>query len=116
MEKVIGVSKLLGNDIRSRCNAEAIKNEIVLAGNTAVCIDMTGVQFISRSFADELLNIIAVIKSTRIRLANDVGEVASMIRIVSESRKRGRIVDNGNGSMIELKDMKSLNEFFAAMQ
>ena len=113
MEKVIGVSKLLGNDIRSRCNAEAIKNEIVLAGNTAVCIDMTGVQFISRSFADELLNIIAVIKSTRIRLANDVGEVASMIRIVSE---RGRIVDNGNGSMIELKDMKSLNEFFAAMQ
>ena len=50
METIIKVIDLLGSDIRSRLNAEKIRNRI--DGQTVV--DFSGVKFMSRSFADEL--------------------------------------------------------------
>jgi len=55
MEKIIKLAEVISTDIRSRANAEILKNQIS-SGND-IMLDFEGVTFISRSFADELYNL-----------------------------------------------------------
>lgn len=111
MEKTINVLKLLGSDIRSRNNAGAIEKAINENGNTNCVIDMTGVVFISRSFADELLN---VARKTFSTIANTHGITHTMIDIVSKSRKNKTSKYKGKESIVKLSDMISLENYFAS--
>lgn len=115
MENVINVKKLLSSDIRSRCSAETIRSEIEKIQSRSINIDMDGVVFVSRSFADELLNIAERTGGRSIRIVNAFGDTKSMIDIVSSSRKSERVLSSEAGKITELKDMDSLKEFFSAM-
>ena len=101
MEKNIKVLELLGADIRSRSNAGAIEKIINENGNAACVIDMDGVGFISRSFADELLDICKSV-------------VKTIIEIVNKSRESGSVKHRGTEKIVELQDMGSLDVYFAA--
>ncbi len=109
MEKTIKVSNLLGSDIRSRSNAVKIEKAIRDCGNDQCVIDMDGVNFISRSFADELLEIC---KKTYSRIKNAHGVVETIIKIVYNSRMTVKKPHAENESVLELKDMSSLEKYF----
>ena len=57
MKKIIKIAELIGSDIHSRQNADHIRNSI---GNFSgvVELDFDGVEFISRSFTDEVYTIV----------------------------------------------------------
>lgn len=115
MEKVIKVKELLSSDIRSRCNAEAIRNEVINADCKEICVDLSGVIFISRSFTDELLNIVDNTEGKTVHIINAEGDTKSMIDIVSASRKKKRVLSDEDSHITELKDMSSLEKFFATI-
>lgn len=106
MEKNIKVLDLLGPDIRSRSNAGAIEKIINELGNAKCVIDMEGVEFISRSFADELLEIC---KKSFSVIVNTHGIADTIIKIVNKSRSKSRVKHNGSAKIIKLHDMASLD-------
>lgn len=109
MEKNIKVLDLLGLDIRSRSNAGAIEKIINELGNAKCVIDMEGVEFISRSFADELPEIC---KKSFSVIVNTHGIADTIIKIVSKSRSKSRVKHNGSAKIIKLHDMASLDFYF----
>ena len=115
MKKIVKVKELLSSDIRSRCNAEAIRNEVVNAECEEICIDLDGVVFMSRSFTDELLNIVGSTSGKAIEIINAKGDTKSMIDIVSASRRKKRVLTEEDSHITELKDMSSLEKFFATI-
>lgn len=110
MEKNINVLKLLGSDIRSRSNAGTIEKAINESGSTKCIIDMEGVVFVSRSFADELL---AICKRTYSTIINTHGVVDTIIKIVNKSRENGKKQQESSEKIVELQDMVSLETYFA---
>ncbi len=115
MKKIVKVKEVLSSDIRSRCNAEAIRNEVVNAGCVEICIDLDGVIFMSRSFTDELLNIVENSNGKSVKIINAEGDAKSMIDVVSASRKKKRVLTDEESHITELKDMSSLEKFFATI-
>lgn len=71
---------------------------------------MEGVVFVSRSFADELLDICQKNYST---IINTHGVVDTIIRIVKKSRESGKKKRKGSEEIVELQDMVSLETYFA---
>lgn len=103
---------LLGEDIRSRGNAQKIKDEL-LASPSPVRIDMQGIVFISRSFTDELLSL-ATAHSAKIIHAE--GEVKTMLEVVTKSRNIHKEPAAITSSIIELHDMNSVHDFFSTLR
>lgn len=114
MKKTINIAKLISTDIRSRANANLIRDEIDKLQNSIVEIDMTSVVFVSRSFADELLEIQKT-GGKCIDIINARGEVKDMLEIVSASRIQKRTYHESHNDTVVLQDMASLKKFFAAM-
>ena len=67
MGKVIKIAELIGTDVRSRSNAGIIQAEIDGEVNEVI-IDFSKVTFVSRSFVDELCNIME--KCNNVKLEN----------------------------------------------
>jgi len=115
MEKFINVSKILSNDIRLRRNADVIRAEAENAECTIVNIDLDGVVFVSRSFADELINIVEQTKGKNVNIINAEGVVKNMLSVVERSRKRERVHVETGGDVVRLQDMGALQSFLATM-
>lgn len=105
MENIIKVMDILGSDIRSRLNAERIRDRI--DGQTVV--DFSGVEFMSRSFADELYNICHENPLVRIDGMSDF--VRSMYNTVSDGRQRKRVRKDDQGEVLQFNNVESLSEF-----
>lgn len=110
MEKIIKVATVIGTELRSRSKASAIYTEIGDSNN--VVLDLAEVSFMSRSFADELCNIMA--SGNNVTVVNAHGVVADMLHIVSESRKRKRVRTKDNAEIKDFEDMESLSSFLLA--
>ena len=105
METIIKVIDLLGSDIRSRLNAENIRNRI----DGQPVVDFSGVKFMSRSFADELYNICH--GNPLVRLEGMSEFVHSMYNTVSDGRQRKRVRKEDNGEILKFDKVESLSEF-----
>lgn len=113
MNNAIKVAALLSSDIRSRLNAELIRKGIdELRNYNHVNIGMAGVVFISRSFADELLEIKETNRDKEVSIINADGDVKTMLDVVARSRKNSRVYRTYSADVVRLKDMASLNTFF----
>lgn len=108
MEKIFKISELIGTDIRSRSNAEIIREEID-GVNEEIVLDFSGVTFISRSFTDELCTIIE--QSNKIRLSGATDFIKSMMEAVASGRTRKRKRHKEDSEMKEFKDIESLSAF-----
>ncbi len=115
MKKIVRLREVLSSDVRSRRNAEAVRNEVVNAECTEVCIDLEGVVFMSRSFTDELLNIVERTEGKKVEIVNAAGDAKAMIDAVSASRKKKRVLNDEESHIIVLRDMQSLEKFFATI-
>lgn len=112
MEKVLNISVLVSTDIRSRANANIIRS-FIDGVSGKIILDFSGVTFISRSFADELYNILN--EWDNVSLANESELVKSMLEAVSLSRKNKRVQNNNTSEIKEIDDMKSLESFLATI-
>lgn len=111
MKKIIKIAELIGSDIHSRQNADHIRNSI---GNFSgvVELDFDGVEFISRSFTDEVYTIVKE-NNDNVVLKNMEGIVDSMMSVVSESRTHKRVWKTENANMKEFSDMESLSAYLS---
>lgn len=108
MEKMININSLIGTEVRSRTNAEKVR--AALKSDTEVLIiDFSGVTFVSRSFADELCNIMD--EDKRIKLSGENPFVRKMIDIVLASRKRVRVRNGNEDEIVTLSTMDALSNF-----
>jgi hypothetical protein len=112
METVLNISVLVSTDIRSRANANIIRS-VIDGVSGKIILDFSGVTFISRSFADELYNILN--EQDNVSLANESELVKSMLEAVSLSRKNKRVQNNNTSEIKEIDDMKSLESFLATI-
>lgn len=106
---------MLSTDIRSRSNAEILRSAIRNSTSKDFELDMSGVSFISRSFADEVCEIISEEKERNISVINATGYVKSMLEVVKRSRSTKRIYGRSDSDVVMLKDMHSLSDFFATI-
>jgi hypothetical protein len=112
MKKTIKMAEVISSDIRSRKNADLIK--AIIAPGDDVTLDFLGVTFISRSFADEICNIIDYSDAT-ISKCNMCPFVQNMLNVVASGRSKKRVfaVDNDDDIYV-CKDMESLSRILLA--
>lgn len=112
MEKAISIRSLIGSEVRSRTNAEKIAAALADNGEVYI-IDFEGVTFVSRSFADELCNMMD--QNSKIRLINEDPFVKRMIDIVLAGRKRLRQREDNNDSIISFSTIDELKKFMMTL-
>ena len=113
MRGTIIISDLVGVDIRSRSTVSRLKQEISNLKAMPVSVDFTGVSFLSRSVADELINIRESFKDGDVLFVGLSDEPKAILDIVSKSRKMKRVRGKADSHITVLPDMKSLKEYFA---
>ncbi len=108
MGKIIKIAEIIGTDVRSRSNAGIIQAEIDGEVNE-VTIDFSNVTFVSRSFVDELCNIMD--KCDNVKLKNMTSFIQSMVDAVKQGRNQKRVRNNDNSEIKEFEDIESLSSF-----
>lgn len=111
MKKIIKIVDFLGTELRSRSSADRLR-EMIIKEHYSI-IDMSGISFISRSFADELCNIMDTYNN--VSVSNDIDIVKNMIEIVSQSRKHKRVRVEDNSEIKEFDDIESLSKFLSTI-
>ena len=112
MDKIIKIAQLISTDIRSRANVNIIRSAID-GINENIILDFTDVTFMSRSFADELYNLMN--EHEHISLSNMDNFVHSMLDAVIQGRKSKRIFKQESSEIKECEDMNSLASFLATI-
>ncbi|WP_281644695.1 STAS-like domain-containing protein [Bacteroides zoogleoformans] len=112
MEKRISVANLISTDVRSRSNADKIRDEICNAPKN-VTLDFNGVVFISRSFTDELYSIMEHFSNVKVKIINTSDVVRNMMNAVKKGRANKRIRLKEKSEVMEFKDMESLSAFLS---
>jgi hypothetical protein len=114
MKQTIRLQDIYSADLYTRSRASELRACINDEADE-VALDFEGIGFMSRSFADEVCNIIDDMSSKTFTVFNQNNDVATMMEKVREGRSRERKRGVGNAKMYEFKDMESLEEFLIAM-
>ena len=101
----IDVAKLISKDIGSRDSIKIIDKKARSDKEGAVVLDFSGVRFISRSFADELIMYLDS-HDPHYQLQNATGDAEKMIEVVRKSRKTPR--KKIEFDRIEISDLEKL--------
>jgi hypothetical protein len=108
MGNVLLISELIGTNVRSRSNAGIIQ-AVIDGVKERVTLDFREVTFVSRSFADELCNIMDDNKNIKLSHMSDL--VSAMIHAVSSGRKEKRVRPKDDSEMKEFESMEGLYSF-----
>ena len=111
MHHNVKISELISTDIRSRANANIIRSAID-GINERIILDFEGVSFISRSFTDELYNVLEEHKN--ISFTNTSDNIKAMLDAVEKGRKSTRNFSNSS-EIKEFHDFASLSAFLATI-
>ena len=79
--------------------------------NDNIILDFTDVSFMSRSFTDELYNLMNECKNISLSNMNDF--VSSMYNAVVQGRKSKRVFEPESSEIKEFNDMESLTSFLS---
>lgn len=113
MNKII-ISNEIGTDIRTRSffrrDIERLIRPII---SDNVVLDFENVNFISRSVADEICNILKDYPS--LSITGMTGDVEKMYMVVDEGRSKPRVYSELDAEVYHLRDMKELTEFFCTL-
>ncbi len=107
---IIMVEKILGNDIRTRARIFGLTN---MMNDTEECVlDFSGVTFISRSFADELISL-SEAATGRIQIANTNDEIDALLHIVKKGRTlKTKTQPSQENRIYVLNSMRDVENFF----
>jgi hypothetical protein len=114
MKQTIRLQDIYSADLYTRSRASELRKCISDEADE-VMLDFEGIGFMSRSFADEVCNIIDDMNGKTFTLINQNEDVSTMMTKVREGRSRERKRGVGNAKMYEFKDIASLEEFLIAM-
>lgn len=103
------LSERLGSEIRSRITVERIYEE--LNNKKISCIDLSGIDFITRGVADELYNI----QDRGVSFINASSPVQCMLDIVANGRTNKRQLRSDNAKIIKCNNMEELEKLFQEM-
>lgn len=107
--KTINIIDVIGKEVRSR-NAINLIKEQYLCNEDSFIIDMKGVTFISRSFADELYNFSI---EEEVHFVNKNETVEKMLNAVWQGRKNKRVRNKEN---VAIEDYTNVEDFFKFLQ
>ena len=112
MEKIIVISELIRGELRSRTEAKKIYAKVLSLDSKSISIDFSNVCFMSRSFADELCNILDLLRSkeVKVRLKNKCDSIDLMMKIVEGNRNKPRVAKE-DSQVKEFSDIDALSEF-----
>ena len=105
---VLNIKSILGTDIRTRSRIYEIVSR--MCPDYEYTLDMSGVELISRSFADEMLSFVDNY-SGHLDIVNSSPEIAEMLRIVRLGRNT-KLTASNNSEVKELNSMKDVELFF----
>ncbi len=114
MKQTIKLRDIYCDDLYTRSRASELRSRIKEEANE-VTLDFESIGFMSRSFADEVCNIIDDMKEKVFTFVGQNEDVATMLTKVSEGRAKERRRGVGTARMYEFKDMKSLSDYLLAM-
>lgn len=112
MNTTLKIADLISPDIRSRANMNIIRSAID-GIKEGVTLDFSGVIFVSRSFTDELYNVMK--ENKNVSLVNMSDFVKSMLEAVTDGRNSKRVFRQNESEIKEFKDMSSLSSFLATI-
>lgn len=107
MEKIIRIYDYIGSEARSRVNASKLNIE-ELPENTLVVFDCSNVNFLSRSFTDEVLSRLGK-RSFRIENANSV--IQNMFKAVENGRDKPRRHSDNDAITLRFNNMADLSRY-----
>lgn len=114
MKQTIKLNTIYSADLYTRSRASELRsciNEEV----TEVTLDFEGIGFMSRSFADEVCNIMDDNKEKTFVFINRNADIEAMMNKVAEARSQERKRGISNATIHKFEDMESLSEFLIAM-
>ncbi|MBO4813854.1 MAG: DUF4325 domain-containing protein [Muribaculaceae bacterium] len=111
MKQIILFKDFTLGDLSSRQSAREL-SEKILPDADVVILDFNGIEFMSRSYADELFNVVSALKQYEV--VNPCDEVKTMIETVF----RKRLEDKENGvtspKMYRFNNIEELSAFLTA--
>jgi len=87
MEQIIEIKKYFPATVASRKAIEVLKKEVPLTRNLSYIFDFSGIDFISRSFADELFHFINE-KNISVEFINANSNILEMYNAVRKNREK----------------------------
>jgi len=114
MKQTIKLQNIFGTDLYTRSRAAEIRSSIKEQAEEVV-LDFEGVNFISRSFADEVCNIIDDMNNKQFNFINQIEVVKTMLSKVQISRSQERKRGISNPRIYKFNDMESLSKFLLNM-
>lgn len=108
MKQILKIADTFGTEFRTRSLVERLGN--TLSHEDEYLFDMTGINMISRSAADELYNLI---QSYNIKIVHVEPFVQQMLDAVTVGRFMPRVHPNTDIEFIKCPDIKSLQEFLS---
>lgn len=114
MNQTIKLHDIFSADLFSRSRAAKLPSYIN-SNVDQVILDFDGINFISRSFADEVCNLIDDHKNIHFDMRNQNQEVATMMMRVTEGRQQERKRGIAHPKMYEFDNMESLSAFLLTM-
>ena len=87
MKQVINIENFLPETVTSRKAIEALSNSSSISKNTSYVFDFSNIDFISRSFADELLHFIKK-NNISVTFVNTNSNVEQIIKAVQKNRSK----------------------------
>lgn len=114
MGKTIFLADLLGVDIRSRIRVGVLREALRGGDGSPVDVDFSGISFITRSVADELINVqneYSSLGGVNFVSLNDGPR--TMLDVVRKGRASKRVRDEEPYNIVVLHDMKSVSEYFS---
>ena len=110
MKQIIKIADLYGSEVRTRSVMERFG--LTLSKENEYLLDMSGVELISRSAADELYNILH--SDIRVEVINLTQFVQRMMDAVTLGRFQPRDLPTEQSDIINCPDMESLHRFLSA--
>ncbi len=114
MKQLIRLQDIYSADLYTRSRASELRSCINDEADE-VTLDFEGIGFMSRSFTDEVCNIVDDMNDKSFTFVNQNNDVAMMMTKVSEGRSRERKRGVGTPKMYEFKDMESLSDYLITM-
>ena len=114
MKQTIKLNTIYSADLYTRSRASELR-ACINENATEVVLNFEGIGFMSRSFADEVCNIMDDNKNITFEFINRNADIEAMMNKVAEGRSQERKRGISNATIHKFEDMESLSEFLIAM-
>ncbi len=113
MHNNIIITTHLGKDLRTRSFFRSDIERLIDKDYQDSILDFSGVEFISRSVADEICNLL--IDYPSLSISGMEGDVKNMFELVVRGREEPREYPTLNAKVYHLKTFKEMHDFFEAI-